>query len=71
MNSLRLTPPNELPFAIEDHDVERGRRTGQHPRSDLPRTRGDGVAEENALARMYAEYPSYRARSKRLVPFLF
>jgi protein-S-isoprenylcysteine O-methyltransferase Ste14 len=27
--------------------------------------------EENALARMYADYPSYRSRSKRLVPFLF
>jgi protein-S-isoprenylcysteine O-methyltransferase Ste14 len=27
--------------------------------------------EENALARMYADYSSYRARSKRLVPFLF
>ena len=27
--------------------------------------------EENALARTYADYPSYRARSKRLVPFLF
>jgi protein-S-isoprenylcysteine O-methyltransferase Ste14 len=27
--------------------------------------------EEDALARMYADYPSYRSRSKRLVPFLF
>ena len=27
--------------------------------------------EENLLARTYADYSSYRARSKRLVPFLF
>ena len=27
--------------------------------------------EENALARAYAEYPSYRARSKRFLPFVF
>jgi protein-S-isoprenylcysteine O-methyltransferase Ste14 len=27
--------------------------------------------EENALSRAYAEYPSYRARSKRLLPFVF
>jgi len=27
--------------------------------------------EENALSRVYAEYPSYQARSKRFLPFLF
>jgi len=27
--------------------------------------------EENALSKMYAEYPIYRSRSKRIVPFIF
>ena len=27
--------------------------------------------EENALSKMYAEYPIYRSRSKRIVPFVF
>ena len=27
--------------------------------------------EENALSRAYAEYPSYQARSKRFLPFVF
>src|SRR6476619_5801275 len=50
MNWLRLTPPGELPLAIEDHDVELCRSARQDVCGDTPGAHRHFIAELNAFA---------------------